>query len=338
MTVAEFWVPGRARTYGDSKIERPWRETIAAHVGRPVPGMRVEGVRFEFVLPSLRPNGQPLDVDNLCEVPFAALTRDLGWFDGDRQRVRWWDARKREAQGDEEPGVRVRFESGSRADEPEGACLVDACYRGPLPVSARDLSVNAWAWEVRSRTCPRTVPDRATLWLAFGASSTNIAAINGGAVKPMIDCLYPLVGGAFGNPEDHRFERIVVTQGDAIGDADVRVRIEARELVESALMPRPEAGTGEPGRGRVAAPVAAEGGAARREGMRSHNPCVPGTGKWVVVEAAIRRWPLERVRRELEALGAGRGARIREYLSDVRSENRIRLFIEGDFIVERTVA
>jgi hypothetical protein len=297
--------------------------------------MLVDGVRFEFVLPSLAPNGHPLDVDNLCEVPFAALTRDLGWFGGERRKVRWWDAMKREAERNEEPGVRIRFESSNGPDEPEGACLVDAGYRGPLPGSATDLAVNAWAWETRERIHPQTVPARATLWLGFAAPSTNIAAIDGGVVKPMIDCLYPFVGGAFGNPDDHRFKRIVVTRGVANGDADVRVRIEAREFDESLLMPRPEAPAGKPGRGHVARTATVEEGATGRRPARSHNPCTPGTCKWVVVEAAIRRWPLDRVRRELEALGAGRGGRLHTYLSDVRSENRIHLFIEGDFIVER---
>jgi hypothetical protein len=324
MVTHEIWVAGRPATFA-TKGEKPWKEVLAAVVPPPGTSDTARGVRLEFVLPTLTPSGMPLDVDNLCEPVFSAVVNGLGWFGGQRNRIEWWEASKREARRGEEAGCWIRFDNAAEPGDPESAGLIDAGYCGPLPRSAKDEAVHGWAWDQRKAVHPGTVPKRAALWLDFGDGTVNLGDIATGRVKNFIDCLYPIIGGAAGSPDDHRFERIVVTRSaDRAVSADVRVRIEATGFVDSGLGPRP----GSSGAGRPAEPARKRNEVEQksRPGSRpASNPCMYGTCKWLVVQAAIEGWSRDRLLSELQAHPRGKGANMQQYITDVRTENHLAL-------------
>lgn len=65
------------------------------------------------------------------------------------------------------------------------------------------------------------------------------------------------------------------------------------------------------------------------------NPCRPGSRKHIVCDAALRGDTLTAVRRRLDEAERGAGARLNEYISDLRSENRLDIRIDGDRLVYR---
>lgn len=333
MRTHEIWVAGRPATFATAG-EKPWKALLAAAVPKPAGTNTTRGVRLEFVLPTLAPNGMPLDVDNLCEPLFSAIVNGRGWFDGRRNKIEWWDATKRAAGRDEAAGCWIRFDDSADPGEPESGGLLDAGYHGPLPHSARDEAVHAWAWDLRSATHPGAVPQRANLWLDFAHDGLNLGDIAAGRVKNFIDCFHPLIGGSAGRPDDHRFDRMVITRNvDRALGASVRVRIEALGFVVSGMGPRPGAAT----LPQVERTLPATSPATRAvQGSRpDSNPCRPGSCKWLVVQASIEGWSRKRLFDELEAVGEGRGANMRQYISDVGSENKIALaWHDGRLIME----
>src|SRR5262245_55603791 len=77
-----------------TRRERDWKATLASKIPFPPPDGSEAGFNLRFVLPTLSPQGQPLDVDNLCEPVFVVTVRQLGWFRRSKPRVQWWSATK----------------------------------------------------------------------------------------------------------------------------------------------------------------------------------------------------------------------------------------------------
>jgi hypothetical protein len=59
----------------------------------------------------------------------------------------------------------------------------------------------------------------------------------------------------------------------------------------------------------------------------------PNSAKWIVCEGALKQKSLATVQDELERLRSGASKRIREYISDVRTEDKLDIRIEGTKLV-----
>lgn len=225
MSAETFWVDGIPATFATAK-EGPWKLALENAVPAGV-GRQAAGLTLDFILPTLSPAGHPLDVDNLCEPVFSVFINKLGWFGGKRPNLMWWRATK--ACGDPS-GVRLAVEPGPRPDmNPEfGFAFFNAAFRGELPSSATDERVPAWLGLLGPIDLP---PEdaRLALRLRFGSARTNIGNIATGEVKSLIDCLYPILGGSPGKPEDWRIDVLQVEKDIKDLEADV-VAVTAWEL------------------------------------------------------------------------------------------------------------
>ena len=225
MTAETFWVDGIPATFATAK-EASWKLAL----GNALPaggGHQAAGLRLDFMLPTLSPAGHPLDVDNLCEPVFSVFINKLGWFEGKRPNLMWWRATK----GCGDPsGVRLTVEPvpAPDMDSELGHAFFNAAYRGELPSSATDERVPAWLESLGPIDLPRD-DGRFALRLRFGAPRINIGEVATGKVKPMIDCLYPILGGSPGDPEDWRIDVLQIEKDVESLEADL-VAVTAWEL------------------------------------------------------------------------------------------------------------
>jgi hypothetical protein len=217
---SSIWIPGRPATFA-TRSEIPWRAKVLSCLAGAQPG-EWNGLTADFILPTLRPRGMWLDLDNLCEPLFSALIGGAGWFGGRRPNLCWWRATKREGNP---TGASVEPSAGAPPEVPSHfrLPLVDAVYSSALPTKATDPKIPGWlasvaACNLDSGAC--------ALRLQFGADAVNIADMSAGKVKPAIDCLYPVLGGAAGAPEDWRIDWLQVEKGVAgAGASGLRVTI-----------------------------------------------------------------------------------------------------------------
>ncbi len=212
----EIWIPGLPATFA-TVGENRWKEALVAALGQVQwPG---EGLDLTFVLPTLFPRGQGVDLDNLCEPVFSVLTTRLGWFGGKKRNIQWWRAAKRQGA---ESGLRLRSGPGPNVlpGEPERK-LFEGAFAGPLPRRATEPQLPLW---LQSQLPPGLSAGGYALHLHFG-QVVNIADIATGRVKAVIDCLYPLIGGSAGSPEDWRVGVVQVDRGEDVGKRAVKIAV-----------------------------------------------------------------------------------------------------------------
>jgi hypothetical protein len=217
----EFWVEGVPATFA-TEGEKSWKgcllNTITSHNN-----VDCSGLELKFYLPTLAPNGHPLDVDNLCEPVFSVLIGRLGWFQGKRPNLQWWCASKEESNS---AGLRIIQRKATPLDWEAklGEPIFDAIYNGDLPRKATDPRVPEWIADLRLIQ-PKDA-GRFTLRLMFSTQKLNIGEIADGRVKNLIDCLYPIVGGSSGNPDDWRIDSVLVQKGvSSLPQESVRVSV-----------------------------------------------------------------------------------------------------------------
>jgi hypothetical protein len=91
-----------------------------------------------------------------------------------------------------------------------------------MPRSARDETLAAWV----SRTMSRPARSAGGLTIVLGfAGPVNLGDIATGRLKNVMDCLYPLIGGRQGAPNDSRITCIEATRMESGVAAGVRVRV-----------------------------------------------------------------------------------------------------------------
>jgi len=214
-----MWIPGNPVTYSTSK-EKEWKETIEQTL-HDVPIPVCDGVTMAFSLKSFSRNGHPFDLDNLCVPVFSVLVGSLGWFASNKQNIKWWRAYKKI---DSNSGLTIWAGDQDGINDSKRAPDFYDEYIGPFPSHARDMAFIEW---VRSKKTS-DIPNFSTfhLELQFGGNRINIAEIVTGTVKHIIDCLYPILGGSEGAPEDWRVDCLEVTKGvDHIDENGVRIMI-----------------------------------------------------------------------------------------------------------------
>jgi hypothetical protein len=216
---SKTWIAGRPAPFATAG-ERTWKDLLAAQMPAPS-GRTPTGMVIEFTLePGVAWPAHP-DIDNLCDPVFSTLVNRLGWFGGSCPNLAWYLATKRPGS---ELGALITVLARPAPDMAEVLTrpAFAATWPGPLPRSARDEQFAAW---VRDQGTP-VLPGTLAVALEFGGSRVNIGDVATGPVKSVIDCLQPIIGGPFGNPDDHRVVLLlVVKRASGIAEGAVRVTV-----------------------------------------------------------------------------------------------------------------
>jgi predicted nuclease of restriction endonuclease-like (RecB) superfamily len=201
------FVAGQPAPYSTAGVI-PWKDVIAksfAGISRPVSGANLLMLDFSVAALPGYPDGP--DIDNLCEPVLAVVVGQLGWFQRRRPNITHLVARKKIR---DLAGCRIRAGVWDESwQQCSGHDLVKAECGLPLPENARDLG---WAEWVESNMA-RKAKDGALLAVELlFPGPINLAEISTGAVKSVIDCLHPVLGGKVGAPNDHRITQLRVSK------------------------------------------------------------------------------------------------------------------------------
>ena len=218
------FVDGRPAPFATAG-ERPWKEAVAAALSSTPPEPHGSFLELDFAIAPAVGYARGADLDNFCEPVFSVLANRLGWFAGRRPNIQAFRARKTLA---EVTGCRIRI-LGERWHDPwiEGLVLLDGVSGGPLPVSARDEAFAGWVAGAMVR--PAAPGLLVAVELRF-SGAVNLGDIATGRVKNVIDCLYRVLGGSPGAPNDSRIEVLEATRMD--GGVPGSVRVQVVELLD----------------------------------------------------------------------------------------------------------
>lgn len=201
----ELVITSEPTTYSTSR-ELEWKHAIHAKATNNIPS-NINGVNLSFRLSSNSRNGQPFDLDNLCEPVFSSLCKS-GWFGGKRKNIQWWYA---ERQVSQPSGVTIS--SVIPKIENQHKKFLSATYNGTLPKNSKDISFIKWIKRITDQLNVQMINNSFGLRLQFGDEMINIGEIPTGRVKNVIDCLYPIMGGEIGKPNDWKVEKLLVAKG-----------------------------------------------------------------------------------------------------------------------------
>lgn len=201
----ELVITSEPATYSTNG-EMEFKNAIYDKVLSEIPS-NINGVNLSFSVSSNTRKGHKFDLDNLCEPVFSSLCR-AGWFNGKRPSIKWWYAERKVSQPSGVTISSVFPELDRRYKR-----TLSAKYKGPLPRNSRDELFIEWIKEVIHQLDINTTMKSFGLRLQFGDDMLNIGDISTGRVKNVIDCLYPLVGGEIGKPDDWKIEKLLVEKG-----------------------------------------------------------------------------------------------------------------------------
>lgn len=224
----DVFVPGVPAPFATAG-ERSWRDAIASQLVGTAPSLRATEIALDFTIRGSAGYPDGPDLDNLCEPIFSVVVNRLGWFGGRRSAIQAFRATKRVG---EPTGCRIRVIE-RRDDIPTVGrrVLLSRTWPGALPRNARDPAVATW---VRASMLGAAGPGtRLGVRLSFEAP-TNLGDIATGRVKNVIDCLYPILGGSSGAPQDSRIVSIEARNGSGTRGA---VQVDVFELAPSAAPP-----------------------------------------------------------------------------------------------------
>ncbi len=185
--------------------EQVWKEKLDQGLSRPTSMTISQGLLLDFRVSGPKAG----DIDNLCEPVFQVLVNKKGWFDGKRPNILWYKASKSYTG---EPGcdLAVLRSVPTSAVPSQATILFRGTFGAPLPTSGSDLK---FANRVAGATIRAADVEHYAVELQFGGSELNIGDVSTGRVKNVLDCLYPLIGGAASGPEDWRVTHLHVEKG-----------------------------------------------------------------------------------------------------------------------------
>lgn len=209
---ASWWISGVPSSYSTTR-EKPWKVALASRIPVAAAESGERGLSVDFSVSGPRTGAQAGDIDNLCEPVFSVVINGKRWFAGRRPNLRWYRATKTFAASPADAGCRVTIERAASPGPPPAppSPVLNGVYDGALPRSARDEPFADW---VRRCADPAGKADWYGVRIRFGNSAVNIGDIASGPVKSIIDCLYPIIGGSAGSPEDWRVRALQVEKND----------------------------------------------------------------------------------------------------------------------------
>jgi len=200
----EYWIPSNPVTFA-TRGEKPWKKILEDNLpASSRMGKNERGLTLDFSLTDLAPDGHPLDLDNLCEPVFSIIVNRKGWFNGSRQNILWFKAKKTQSQ---KSGLLIKFHQEVVPNKIIENLIFNEYYSGPLPTSATSPELPAW---INSKYKKREDIENIILHLKFDDPRLNLGDIATGKVKATIDCLYPIIGGYQGAPEDHKISEFQI--------------------------------------------------------------------------------------------------------------------------------
>lgn len=203
--IADIEVAGIPAPFATTN-EATWKAALRRAIPSPAPpALSARAIDIEFLLKG-DANGPP-DVDNLCEPVLSVLVNEKGWCSGKRPHLTWLRASK---QASALTGCRIRVWETFPPRLVPGFPVFAGIYSGPLPRRATDLDLPSWL--VHTGWSPTPFVTCAVV-LRFGGSMANLGDIATGRVKAIIDCLWPILGGRPGAPNDGRVTTLELSKG-----------------------------------------------------------------------------------------------------------------------------
>lgn len=203
----EYWISGFPATFATSR-EKAWKQQLCQALSEKQHFK--SGISLQFVFTKDNYEKYQFDIDNLCEPVFAVLASSLHWFSGVRRNIALWTATK--CIGNEQ-GLLMRSIDSSSLLTPVSMPLFDEVYDGAFPSKATDHEMPLW---IRKFGQFKAIK-KCSVRLVFENTPVSITTISSGKVKPIIDCLYPIIGGAPGAPNDEIIEALTVERASSNG-------------------------------------------------------------------------------------------------------------------------
>jgi hypothetical protein len=196
----KYWINGFPATFATNR-EKIWKQQLCQALS----GKQYyeNSIDLQFVFTKSNYENHEFDIDNLCEPVFAVLASSLRWFSGKRRNITLWTARKCIGK---EQGLFIRSINSNTLLTSNSIPLFDEVYDGVLPTKATDKNIPSWIKEFGQFK----VVEKCSVRLEFQNTPVSIATISSGKVKPIIDCLYPIIGGTPGAPNDEIIEMLTV--------------------------------------------------------------------------------------------------------------------------------
>ena len=206
-----IWVQGKPATFA-TKSERPWKDQILAQMDGSI--NQFDSLDLEFRLPESAFFMDGYDLDNLCDPVFTVLTSELGWYGRKQTNIRSWRAVKKQ---DNTFELWIKQTQDMEVSIDPSSVIFDAKYDDKLPRGSRDPEIPNWLFNLGE--VPR-VYGVCGLALIFININRSIASLSDGLVKHVIDCLYPILGGRPGAPEDHKIAELIVKREETNEDSE----------------------------------------------------------------------------------------------------------------------
>lgn len=218
-----WWVPGRPTPFAGGENERRWKAEIAKRVP-PAPSVSAGGLRAEFILTGDQEGARAADLDNLLDPVLSIVINKLGWCGGRRPNLPWIAAAKSYRTP---TGASIAIGNREAAWPPGGTgrVLLDDIYDREPPRSATEPEFADW---VRERMAGR-VEERAAVRLQFGPQRVNLGDYAYPPVKPLLDGLWPVLGGSPKAPEDWRIRELFLQKGVSLDQEGVGIWVGAIE-------------------------------------------------------------------------------------------------------------
>lgn len=215
-----WMVTGRPFGYS-STGEQQWKDMLTAAVPPSQLQHSGSGLLTDFSVPLPTRQAPGFDLDNLLDLAFSAVVNRRGWFGGRRPNLRWIAAQK-EVRA--EPGVRLAvLDEPPSLWRPEDVDVVlDAVYQADIPNAAAMGNYEEW---VRRNTLRSLPPGGVGIAIDLADERVNLGDVGTGAVKALINGLWPVLGGERGAPYDGRIAALVVRKGVSSLAGTVAVKV-----------------------------------------------------------------------------------------------------------------
>jgi hypothetical protein len=214
------WVSGVPTGFANGTPEQRWKEALREALALHFVDDGARALRLHFVLPPAAPGRPGGDIDNLLDPVLSVLVGELKWFGGRRPSIGSIEAIKERGF---EPGCELELLSEPPRSSAPPAPLFDAIFQGPLPRSGKDENFTRWVGGQVVNGVALIGEPGVGVALTFHGPRINLGDVATGRPKNVIDCLWPLIGGVAGAPDDHLVTELRLSRDESLSGAGVRV-------------------------------------------------------------------------------------------------------------------